>query len=71
LLPILGFDALVAAATGGSAEACTFLLGKGLSPNVMAGSGGAPLMIAARMGAADAVQVKKIEMKGKQTKITK
>eukprot|EP00967_Tisochrysis_lutea_P138739 scaffold250849_cov27-Tisochrysis_lutea.AAC.2 len=30
---------------------------QGLNPNVMAGSGGAPLMIAARLGAADAVDV--------------
>lgn len=30
---------------------------QGLDPNVMAGSGGAPLMIAARLGALDAVEL--------------
>ena len=84
-----GFDALIAAATGGSAEACAscrnhralpafqqlhshlhphlrshlssqvcqLLVDKGLDVNVMAGSGGSPLMIAARTGAADAVRI--------------
>ena len=52
-----GFDALVAAATGGTAEVCRLLLGKGLDPNIMAGSGGSPLMIAARAGATEAVKV--------------
>jgi deoxyribonuclease-4 len=33
------------------------LLGKGLNPNVIAGSGGAPLMIAAKAGALDCVKV--------------
>ena len=52
-----GFDALVAAATGGSAEVASLLIGKGLDPNVIAGSGGAPLAIAAKAGATACVQV--------------
>jgi ankyrin repeat protein len=51
-----GFDALVAAATGGTAEVCRLLLAKGLDPNIMAGSGGSPLMIAARGVAAAAAR---------------
>ena len=43
-----GFDALVAAATGGSAAVSKLLIEKGLDANVMAASGGAPLMIAAK-----------------------
>lgn len=52
-----GFDALVAAATGGSAAVSQLLIDKGLDVNVMAGSGGAPLSIAAKAGAADCVKV--------------
>ena len=36
---------------------CQLLVDKGLDVNVMAGSGGSPLMIAARTGAADAVRI--------------
>ena len=38
-------------------QVCSLLLARGLDPNIMAGSGGSPLMIAARAGAGAAVKV--------------